>query len=668
MVKLFLITFLFVLGSLSFGTLAYASPKRVLVSVGDLKENNNLIWKKHTCDSVYQLANQINGGAVDVTCRTFDTSNFLDPDLSRLKSNYSFHLRVLRGKNGDVSMDVTHWSRVHETDFKTLGWNFKDDPTDKQKQQQVMAKALANFFLFSTYQEAFKAGLLVNGASESQQIEYDQKNGVFKDKFTKRTLSINNAYSLFEKESERKRNYLRTGIEIGVVLSAGMGVYYRSLDSNQQDFDYNFTEGLKKKFTGEAVLYDDNSKIANYGHVYAGVLYYQLARSNGFNSLESFLVSFASSAVWEFMEYHELFSINDQILTPLGGYVIGEASFQISCALLQKGSTAAKILAYSINPGLSANHAIDKLTSQDKYSSQPVCKEPRWSEISMYLGLERNQKPYSFDPQSTYVVGMQADVVNIEDFGKAGKSSQLVYDTALVKALLEKSGGDGMGDLRVLVQTVAAAYHKKDLDVDSEGELRGYDIILGLGSGSSWNDRGGKKKSSAEDFYGTVNILGATAHANLFYKGMHFQAELGFYGDFTMVKAWALNDFKEQNGGSLEDQLKVIKKHGYYWGIGTTTLAALSAQKGRWKVGYAFQGSVANDIHDRNRYETGVVTNPANFEDSYTSHQVYVTFKIMKNLSFKLAHEINIREGSANGQESKSGVERRTMGTLVYLF
>lgn len=667
--KKFIISFItFAFASLGLEAVAYSFPKKVLVSVGDLKENDSLKWKKQTCNSVYTIANQVIGSAVDVTCRTFDTSSFLDPELDRFKSEHAFHLRILRGGNGEIHMDVTHWSRRHETDFTTLGWKFRENLKDSDMQEKAMSKALANFFLFSAHQDSFKAGLLVNGVSESQQIEYDQKNGVFRDKFSKAPLSINQAYGLYEKESDRKRNYLRTGIEIGVVLAAGMGIYYQSLDSNSQDFDYGFSDGLKKKLTGKAVLFDDNSKIANYGHVYAGVLYYQAARSNGFNSLESFLVSFASSAVWEFMEYHEAFSINDQILTPIGGYVIGEASYQISCALLQKGTTAAKVLAHAVNPGFAVSHAIDKISGKDQYASQPECQKPRWSEISMYLGLERNQKPYKADSESTYVVGLQSKVVKIEDYNKPGKSSQLVYDTALVKAILEKSGGDGLGDLKVLAQVVAAAYHKKDLAIDSEGQLRGYDIILGLGSGSTWDDRGDKRKSDAEDFYGTINVLGATAHANLFYKGLHFQAEFGFYGDFAMVKAWALNDFKALNGGTLADQQKVIRKHGYYWGVGTTTLAALSAEKGRWRVGYALQSSSAQDISGRHREESGVVMNPADFEDSYVSQRASVVFRITKNLSFQLAHEINLRKGSVNGQQSEKGIEHRTMGTLVYLF
>lgn len=76
---------------------------------------------------------------------------------------------------------------------------------------------------------------------------------------------------------------------------------------------------------------DHDSAIFNYVlHPYAGAAYYMSARSQGFNMWQSWLYSFLVSTVfWEFgveafMEYP---SIQDLIVTPMGGLLLGEAFY-----------------------------------------------------------------------------------------------------------------------------------------------------------------------------------------------------------------------------------------------------------------------------------------------------------------------------------------------------
>ncbi len=643
-------------------------PRKILVSVGDLKENKQFRWKKEICAQVYLIANQVSDSAVDVTCRSFDTNSFLDKDLQKLEPHNEYHLRILRTSEGVISMDVTNWSRVHDSDFTNLGWQFSDKKEGTATKEDAFAKVVANLFYYVGNEQAFKAGLLVNGISESAKMTYDQSKGLFIDNATKLPLTVDQAYFTFENESPRKKNYLRAGIELGVVFSSGLAWYYKNLVYNAQDFDYGFREGLKKKTNGEAILFDDNDKFANYGHVYAGVLYYNIARTNGASSLESFLVSFASSAAWEFSEYHEVFSINDQIMTPLGGYVIGEATYQLSCALLQKDSVAAKTLGYAVNPVGAINYSLNKLKTGDKFSTVPDCKKERWSEVSMYIGMDKGQKPFKVDQSNSAVVGLNAEVVTIPNYNKPGSDSGIILDTSMVKMIVEHNGGEGLGDLKVIAQIVSAAYHRKELDRDSTGNLRGYDVVIGLGSATTWNDRGSTKGNPNEDFYGTVNILGASAHATVFYKGYKVKAEFGFYGDFAMVKSYALSDLDNTSDDpTLSTQASTVRKRGYYWGVGTSTLAAISVEKGPVTVGYNAQVSSATSINGRDRKQDEV-QNPYDFKDSFISHRVYVTFQLTKNLSFQLAHEINQREGTATGRAKKSGTEHRTIGVLVYRF
>ena len=647
-------------------TLSKRPMKRILVSVGDLKENNSKVWKKDTCRQIYKISNQIDDNGVNITCREFSTDNFADKDLEKLSPSYDYHLRAMRLNDGSIALDATNWNRTHDSDFKTLAWAFKDSEQSKATKEEAFSKIVANFFLYASNDLAYKAGLVINGLNESEEVAFDQKNNSFVDKKTSMPISAEKAITLYENESPRKKNYMRAGIEIGVQLSAAMAIYYNNLAFNQVDFDYSLASGLKGKFiTGDAILFDDNDKGANGGHIGAGMSYYQTARSNGFNSLESALITFGSSAAWEVLEYHEVFSINDQIMTPIGGYVIGEATYQIACALVQKESYGAKTLGYVINPNLGINHAMDKKFKGDKYAAQPDCKRPRWNDISLKIGLDKGQKAYEPNSNSDFLFGMQATVANLEGYNDEGRAQKIVYDTAITKMLAEVNGNQGLVDLKVVTQVMSAAYRQKNMKKEDNGQLRGYDVLIGVGSATTFYDRGTEEKSRNEDFFGTINIIGATAHANIHYNGFNIKADIGFYGDFAMVKSYSLQAYKDSRGGIMSDQSAVMKRKEYYWGYGASTLAAISISKGRFEVGYEGQVSRATSIDSRNRTES---TSGDVFKDKLFANKIYINFTLTKNLKLQLAQEYVVRRGSINGGFDSKGVEKRTTGTLVYKF
>lgn len=654
-----------VLFLVSLSAFAQREHANVLVTVIDEQTMAGPAWKRETCERVHLAAQQVLERGADVTCREGRPFNSYDRNPQASSTLYDFHLALTRTRRGEIEMDAAHWNRKSDSDFKTLAWAFKNGKTEKgATREEAMARALLNFFFYIKHEEAYKAALLIHGVAESKSISYDLERKTFVERDTNRPLSVDAAMERFEEEGEPQRRYLRAGIEIGVLLSAGLAIYYKNLVYNSVDFDYGFKDGLYKKLiSGEAWLMDDNDKFANYGHVYAGVLYYQIARANGFSAFESFLVTTAASGMWELLEYREVFSVNDQIMTPIGGYVVGEAFYQIACSLVTKDSTLARAVGYTINPGLGAAHLQDHFFRSNRFAAQPDCKKPRWSQIGVFLGTDQHTKPYGDIPRSQYLAGMEAEVVTLPGYGEAGRESKLVYDTAMVKALIEANGNEGLIDLRVVAQVVMAAYHKRDRRVNERGQLEGYDLVLGIGSASTWNDRGGERDEKLDDFYGTINVIGATAHANIHYRGFNIRADFAVYGDFVMVKSYALEQLIQARGG-VDDQAGSVRRHGYYWGKGASTLAALSVERGRWRVGYDMQASTASSIDSGHRIDP---TSPVRFEDTFVVQRVHVTFRLTKNMSVQLAQEVNHRRGNADGRE-RSGTEHRTLGKLIYQF
>lgn len=80
-----------------------------------------------------------------------------------------------------------------------------------------------------------------------------------------------------------------------------------------------------------APVFDKDNAVFNYIlHPYAGAAYYMSARSQGFNLWQSWLYSFAvSTFFWEYgiEAFNERPSINDLIITPMGGLLLGEAFY-----------------------------------------------------------------------------------------------------------------------------------------------------------------------------------------------------------------------------------------------------------------------------------------------------------------------------------------------------
>ncbi len=100
------------------------------------------------------------------------------------------------------------------------------------------------------------------------------------------------------------------------------------------DFAHISFNSIKDNFSNG--FYWDNDQIQTnmFMHPYHGSLYYNSARSRGFNYWESGLFALGGSAMWEFFLENEPPSANDIIATPIGGMALGEVFYRASDLVL----------------------------------------------------------------------------------------------------------------------------------------------------------------------------------------------------------------------------------------------------------------------------------------------------------------------------------------------
>ncbi len=135
-------------------------------------------------------------------------------------------------------------------------------------------------------------------------------------------------YSLDEQQIDRDLLLKNTGLLVGAGVGT-MAILYMmpsSFTNWEDDGQSPFSKWWDN--VSHAPVWDKDDLFLNYiAHPYVGAIYYMGARSAGANAFSSFMYSFAlSTFFWEYgiESFAERPSIQDLIVTPVGGAVLGE--------------------------------------------------------------------------------------------------------------------------------------------------------------------------------------------------------------------------------------------------------------------------------------------------------------------------------------------------------
>lgn len=128
-----------------------------------------------------------------------------------------------------------------------------------------------------------------------------------------------------------QRHFWRSTAEV-----AGFNIGLWAFDRYVQHGDWAYISPSTIRRNFKTGFKWDNDKLGTntFLHPYNGNLYFNAARSNGFNFWQSELFAIGGSAMWEMCMEREYPSTNDIIATPIGGAALGEVLFRASDAVL----------------------------------------------------------------------------------------------------------------------------------------------------------------------------------------------------------------------------------------------------------------------------------------------------------------------------------------------
>ena len=642
------------------------AASQVLISVQDML--NQPSWGREVCENMYSAIGTVR--EEKVSCFITPSNVFSDARIRVLRESGRFHthLRIFRGLDNKVTVNTQQWLVDDDTDFGSARFEIKQ--SESEAQIQNLSLFARNWAIYRMNRFRYKADILVAAIGESKELKLNADKQIV-DVYTLNPVSYKKAYDIYSHETIRQKKYLKTAIEISAVLGFGVYLYYKNLASMKVDHDYkNFWDGVGKKLTGEAIREDDNDTTANIGHVFAGEIYFLVARNNGLSFIEASLATLASSAAWEFLEYKEVFSINDEIMTGWTGAVLGEVFFQMSRAIKNKSTSyVGRALATFFNPVGAVTNGINALSGYKTHGIKlGDLDTTQWSKFDFSFLVGR-QTFNNGSTESYKGVEMKGLVINIPNWEKPGTERQLFLETPVAEFDFKYTKSRfGVEDFKFVTQAVLAGLYEKNHPKDADG----YEYLIGLSSGFDWDQkRSGplafeESVQKEKDLWARAHVIGSTVRAIGYYKGIKFNIEMKLHADYVFVNSYAL-ELLEQAEGGREGLQSVLKKRGYYYGTGWSQQLNASAEFCGLELGWSYNGTDVKNSDFQQRFDEQVTKDYA-FSDKRAESRISIKKILNKDWSITVSTVKIQRKGRIANLYRRETNEKRTEVKLEYIW
>lgn len=420
---------------------------------------------------------------------------------------------------------------------------------------------------------------------------------------------------------KRSRAWLQLGAFMAVTT-----VNYWTGNAFPEDRDFGLDLGSQwSRIIGlEGWRFDSNQFSLNWSHILAGGIYYQFGRACHASWPYAWTMAFAASAWWEIgAEPKEVIAINDQIITGLGAFPVGEPWYQLGHFLCHQSGLLRRGLSF-LNPVVKFNHWLDR-----KDPGAREYPQPGWHELILFAGARRLSSAGQ-TARTHLVLGFQARLLGLPEYARPGVVRRAVGDTYYSEILLDYAVRGGHAEeTRFFSKAVAWGWFVQRID-----ELgRGSSLTLGLGSAFEYF----KKRPLADydanpvpvksdltrlrldeprnftDKLAVLHVAGPVLDWTVFRRGLRLRAVVEAYGDFALVHSNAINDY------SLSHDIMGLKTtvfyYGYYYGFGGSLRAGARLDLGGLRLHGLVDAGIWGSADHLHRFQSEIADN-AHLRDS----------------------------------------------------
>ena len=464
--------------------------------------------------------------------------------------------------------------------------------------------------------------------------------------------------------------YLRVLLGEFAFLGLQAAWYWGHQEPSESEIPFTWSTWQTKVFSDRYFVFDHDRFNTNaVGHPFAGTVYYQIARGNGLGVGASFLTTIAASTLWKYFgEPNQKLSINDLIVTPAAGWVIGEATYRLGRMFANGAPNLANCLGAAIfSPVAALNDApvCHGRRRGDAYDERGFSRRI-WHRLYFEVGAART----SFDQvpnvdRDEVTLGLAARITTHALYRQPGSGISFArpgqWTDLGARALMD---GRSVGGAFVHADSLVLGRYSRAYGdaIGPSGEPDGHGLLVGMGSSFDYD---GRSLPTMWDRTLAVGLLGPVVELAARHGRLALRATLAASYGFAQVTSLAYPEAAPTFANvTIKTELKNL---GYYYAQGLLTFAALEAELGDLRLTLDGRSQSLWSINFRDDQQSSI-------QNNFSLHDTRLFFSAMASwqlfggpVRIAGAFEDVVRDSHLPGYAARSN-ERRGVGSIILAF